>query len=97
MLDSGIRIEDLLNQDFTGCVAQLEFRRVDGGDGRRRDHGVVDIVIADDHHILRNGQPEAARRIEAAGLSGGGSGHVTFINTEPEQGSALFEKLLYQE
>lgn len=40
---------------------------------------------------------EAARRIEAAGLSGGGSGHVTFINTEPEQGSALFEKLLYQE
>lgn len=40
---------------------------------------------------------EAARRIEAAGLSGGGDGRVTFINTQPEQGCTLFEQLLQTE
>lgn len=41
---------------------------------------------------------EAARRIAAAGVQNReGSGHVTFINSAQEQGTALFEKLLYQE
>lgn len=40
---------------------------------------------------------EAARRIAAAGLSGGGSGRITFINTTPGQGCALCEQLLHRQ
>ena len=49
MLNGSVWIENLFNKNFTGGVSQLEFWRVDGGDGGRRNQRIIDVVITDNH------------------------------------------------